>query len=278
MWKINAREIILRLEEPTRGKVYFEGRNILECDKEALRLLRREMQIIFQDPDSSLNPRKIVGKIIGDPFIVHGMAANRAEREERVLTLMLEVGLRPEQFSRYPYEFSGGQKQRVGVARALALNPKLIICDEPVSALDVSVQAQVINLLKDLQQKHNLTYLFISHDLNVVKHCSDRIAVMYLGRIVEIGKSDAVYRRPKHPYTRALLSASPVANPQKKRSRIVLKGDVPSPIDPPSGCRFHTRCPEKTEGCDQKNTEITEVEPSHWVACHMYNEGCSNGS
>lgn len=263
-------KLVLLLEDPTEGKIFFEGKNILECDKEEMRQLRQEMQIIFQDPYSSLNPRKTVGKIIGDPFVIHNITRSKAVRREKALKLMEEVGLRPEHIDRYPHEFSGGQRQRIGIARALALNPRLIICDEPVSALDVSVQAQVINLLRDLQELYNLTYLFISHDLSVVKHIGDRVAVMYLGRIVEIGKSQALYSTPRHPYTQALLSASPIANPKAKGNRIILKGDVPSPIDPPQGCYFHTRCPKKLRKCTQETPKSKEVGPDHWVFCFLY--------
>ena len=263
-------KLVLLLEDPTEGKVFFEGKNILECDKEEMRQLRREMQIIFQDPYSSLNPRKTVGKIIGDPFVIHNITRSKGARREKVLKLMEEVGLRPEHIDRYPHEFSGGQRQRIGIARALALNPRLIICDEPVSALDVSVQAQVINLLRDLQELYNLTYLFISHDLNVVKHIGDRVAVMYLGRIVETGKSQDLYSTPRHPYTQALLSASPIANPKAKGNQIILKGDVPSPIDPPQGCYFHTRCPKKLRKCAQETPKLKEVGPDHWVSCFLY--------
>jgi len=236
--------VILRLEEATEGRIYFGGENIQEYDTKRMRALRRDMQIIFQDPYSSLDFRKTVGYTIGEPFIVHNMYGKKAERQEKVLELVGEVGLRPEHIDRYPHEFSGGQRQRIGIARALALNPKLIICDEPVSALDVSIQAQVINLLEDLQEKYRLTYLFIAHDLSVVEHISNRVAVMYLGRIVEISTKEVIYNNPRHPYTEALISASPILNPKLRRDRIILEGDVPSPITPPSGCHFHPRCPK----------------------------------
>ena len=257
---------ILRLEEPTRGSVYFNGENIVDYNAEQLRNLRKEMQIVFQDPFSSLNPRKTVAHIIGEPLLVHGMG-NRKARDERVLELMEVVGLRKEHMRRYPHQFSGGQRQRIGVARALALNPKLIVCDEAVSALDVSIQAQVINLLKDLQEEFDLTYLFISHDLSVVEHISDRVAVMYLGKIVESTSSKKLYQKPLHPYTQALLSASPVPDPTSKGNRIILKGDVPSPIDPPPGCRFHTRCLFAKEICQKREPAYREVDKDHWVAC-----------
>jgi oligopeptide/dipeptide ABC transporter ATP-binding protein len=250
----------------TSGEVYFEGENILVYSQEQMRALRKKIQIIFQDPFSSLNPRKTVSHIIGEPLLIHGMN-RRVERDERVLELLKVVGLRKEHMRRYPHQFSGGQRQRIGVARALALNPKLIICDEAVSALDVSIQAQVINLLKDLQKKFGLTYLFISHDLSVVEHISDRVAVMYLGKIVELANSKELYQTPHHPYTQALLSASPIPDPEIKRERIILKGDVPSPIDPPSGCRFHTRCVYVQEICHQKEPELKEVKDKHQAAC-----------
>ncbi|MEN8244919.1 MAG: dipeptide ABC transporter ATP-binding protein [Thermodesulfobacteriota bacterium] len=257
---------LLRLEEPTGGAVYFNNENILDYSPEQLRNLRKKMQIVFQDPFSSLNPRKTVRSIIGEPLLVHGMG-NRKERDARVLELMEVVGLRREHMRRYPHQFSGGQRQRIGVARALALNPQLIVCDEAVSALDVSIQAQVINLFKDLQEEFDLTYLFISHDLSVVEHISDRVAVMYLGKIVESATSDKLYRKPLHPYTQALLSASPLPDPQASRNRIILKGDVPSPIDPPSGCRFHTRCLFAKEVCQNREPAYREVDKDHWVAC-----------
>src|SRR5512139_781046 len=235
---------ILRLEEPTEGNIFFEGEDIIQYDSERLRQLRRQMQIIFQDPYSSLNPRKTVGSIIEEPLIIHKIGT-RKERQERVVKLIDVVGLRPEHINRYPHEFSGGQRQRIGIARALALNPKLIIADEPVSALDVSIQAQVLNLLEELQDEFHLTYLFIAHDLSVVEHISDRVAVMHLGRIAELALSKELYRQPKHPYTQALLSANPVPDPTLERKRIILQGEVPSPIHPPSGCNFHTRCPYK---------------------------------
>jgi oligopeptide transport system ATP-binding protein len=259
---------IMRLEEPTAGEVWFDGDNILTYDARQIRALRQKMQIIFQDPFSSLNPRKPVASIVGEPLLIHGMK-NRREREARVLELLEVVGLSKEHMRRYPHMFSGGQRQRIGVARALALNPDLVVCDEAVSALDVSIQAQVINLLKDLQNEFGLTYLFISHDLHVVEYISDRVAVMYLGKIVEIADSQAVYRTPLHPYTQALLSASPMPDPQKKHNRILLKGDVPSPINPPPGCRFHTRCHYAREICAEQEPALREVRGGHQAACHF---------
>jgi oligopeptide/dipeptide ABC transporter ATP-binding protein len=258
--------LILRLEEPTRGDILFEGRSILGYDSRQMRALRREMQIIFQDPFSSLNPRKSVAHIVGEPLFVHGMT-DRHEREARVLELLQVVGLMREHMRRYPHQFSGGQRQRIGVARALALNPKLIICDEPVSALDVSIRGQVINLLQDLQKEFGLTYLFISHDLSVVEHISDRVAVMYLGKLVELADSETLYKIPLHPYTQALLSAAPVPDPKRKRKRIILSGDVPSPIHPPSGCRFHTRCLYAKDICNQQEPPLRKVRENHFTAC-----------
>jgi len=268
--KTTLGKLVLRLEEPSDGKICFEGENILNFDREKMRRLRRNVQIIFQDPYSSLNARKTVGKIVGAPLAVHKMHRNRTERQARVLELMNEVGLREDQLRRYPHEFSGGQRQRIGIARALALNPKLIICDEPVSALDVSIQAQVMNLLRDLQEKHHLSYLFISHDLGVVRHMTDRVAVMYLGRVVEVADRGAVYADPKHPYTEALLSAHPVADPKRGQKRIFLEGDVPSPIHPPPGCHFHPRCPRRMTGCDQGTLQMIDVESNHRVLCRLY--------
>ena len=259
---------IMRLEEPTSGEVWFDGDNILTYDADQIRALRKKMQIIFQDPFSSLNPRKPVASIVGEPLLIHGMK-RRQDREARVLELLEVVGLSKEHMRRYPHMFSGGQRQRIGVARALALNPNLVVCDEAVSALDVSIQAQVLNLLKDLQKEFGLTYLFISHDLHVVEYISDRVAVMYLGKIVEVARSQSVYGTPLHPYTQALLSASPMPDPQKKRKRILLKGDVPSPINPPPGCRFHTRCRYAQDICSGTEPELREVRPGHQAACHF---------
>jgi len=258
--------LILRLEEPTGGDVLFRGESILGYGREKMRALRQQMQIIFQDPFSSLNPRKNVAHIVGEPLFVHGMI-NRREREARVLELLHVVGLKRDQMRRYPHQFSGGQRQRIGVARALALNPKLIICDEAVSALDVSIQAQVINLLQDLQEEFGLTYLFVSHDLSVVEHISDRVAVMYLGKLVEMADSNSIYKTPLHPYTQALLSAAPVPNPRQKSNRTVLPGDVPSPINPPSGCRFHTRCLYAKDICSKESPHLKEVRENHFAAC-----------
>jgi oligopeptide/dipeptide ABC transporter ATP-binding protein len=261
--------LILRLEEATEGQIFFEGENILDYKAEKLRQLRRQMQIIFQDPYSSLNPRKTIGSIIGEPLIIHKIGT-RKERADRVLNLMEVVGLRPEHINRYPHEFSGGQRQRIGIARALALNPKLIIADEPVSALDVSIQAQVLNLLEDLQSQFNLTYLFIAHDLSVVEHISDRVAVMHLGRIAELAPSELLYRNPKHPYTQALLAANPIPDPSIERKRALLQGEVPSPINPPPGCNFHTRCPHRFEPCDKEVPRLKEIDPNHWAACYLH--------
>lgn len=257
---------LLRLIEPTAGEIDFDGRNVRTLNRGDLRELRREMQIVFQDPYASLNPRMRVGDIVGEPLVIHNIGTKN-DRYERVGELLRRVGLDPDYRKRYPHEFSGGQRQRIGVARTLALNPKLIVADEPVSALDVSVQAQVVNLLQELQQEFGLTYLFISHGLAVVEHISTRVAVMYLGRIVEVAPAAELYLRPLHPYTQALLSAIPVPDPKRKRERIVLQGDVPTPINPPSGCRFRTRCPIAIDECARIDPELRELAPGHRVAC-----------
>jgi len=259
---------ILRLEEPTEGRVFLEDQDILKLGRRALRRLRRDMQMIFQDPYSSLNPHKNVGQIIGDAYAIHGTFSRR-KRQEKVKELLEIVGLHPEDFNRYPHEFSGGQRQRIGVARALALNPKLVVADEPLSALDVSVQAQILNLLVNLQGEFGLTYIFISHDLSVVRHISDVLAVMYLGTIVEIGSTHQLFRHPLHPYTEALISAVPVPNRESRRERIILQGDVPSPVNIPSGCRFHPRCRYRQRLCTINEPTILEADVRHWVACHF---------
>lgn len=266
--KSTTGRVVLRLLEATSGEVWFRDKNVLDLDKEEMRALRREMQIIFQDPYASLNPRMTVGNIIGEAMEIHGLASGK-EKEERVIELLETVGLTAMHMRRYPHEFSGGQRQRIGVARALAVDPSLIICDEPVSALDVSIQAQVINLMQDLQNEFGLTYLFIAHDLSVVKHISDRVAVMYLGKIVELAEKDELYRNPQHPYTQALLSAIPIADPTLKRERIILDGDVPSPVNPPKGCHFHTRCKYCMDKCKEEDPIFKDYGSEHFVACHL---------
>lgn len=261
---------ILRLHEPSKGEVFFEGCNILKLDKESLRQKRRDMQIIFQDPYSSLNPRMTVGDIIAEPLIIHEKLS-KSERIERVKELLDIVGLSPYHIRRFPHEFSGGQRQRIGIAKAVALNPKFIVADEAVSALDVSIQAQVVNLFEELQDKMKLTYLFISHDLSVVQHISDRIAVMYLGKIVEMADSNILFENPNHPYTQALLSAVPIVNPKIKRNRLPIEGDVPSPVNPPSGCVFHTRCRFCMPICKEIEPAFQDDGSGHFTACHLIN-------
>jgi oligopeptide/dipeptide ABC transporter ATP-binding protein len=259
---------ILRLETATEGKIFYKGNDINALNLEQMRKLRQKMQIVFQDPYASLNPKMTVGAIIAEPMIVHNIC-DKAAREKRVMELLEMVGLRGYHAKRFPHEFSGGQRQRVGIARALAVNPELIVCDEPVSALDVSIQAQVLNLLASLQKELKLTYLFIAHGLATVRHISDRIAVMYLGKIVEISSSNDIYENALHPYTQALISAIPEPDPDIKKQRILLSGDVPSPVDPPSGCRFHTRCPHATERCRAQEPPLLDRGEGHWVACHL---------
>ncbi len=270
--KTTAGRTVLRLLDPTAGEIVFyqNGKpiDIAKRPNRKMKPLRRQMQIIFQDPYSSLNPRMTIGDIIAEPLVVHGIGTAR-EREARVRELLEAVGLNPQYVKRYPHEFSGGQRQRIGIARALALGPKLIICDEPVSALDVSIQAQVINLLEDLQKEFGLTYLFIAHDLSVVRHISNRVAVMYLGQIVEMCETEELFRNPKHPYTEALLSAVPVPDPDYERERIILKGDVPSPVNPPAGCRFHPRCPYAQPICKEQEPQLADLAGEHFVSCHF---------
>ena len=265
---------ILQLYEPTAGEVVFEGQDLTDINSGDLRRMRRRMQMIFQDPYASLNPRMTVGSIVGEPLEVHKIGGSRREQQQRVQELLEIVGLNPYFINRYPHEFSGGQRQRIGVARALAVNPSFIVCDEPISALDVSIQAQVINLLEDLQSEMGLTYLFIAHDLSVVRHISDRIAVMYLGKIVELADREVLYENPLHPYTQALLSAVPIPDPQveKKRQRIILEGDVPSPAEPPTGCNFNTRCPQVMDICRQYEPSFTDIGDGHRVACFLYDQ------
>ncbi len=261
--------LLLRLLEPTSGEVWFDGDNLNQLASPDLRRKRRDMQIIFQDPYGSLNPRMRVGKIVSEGIEIHGLASGE-EKRRRVQSLLERVGLRPEAYDRYPHEFSGGQRQRIGIARALAVQPKLIVADEPVSALDVSIQAQIINLLQDLQTEMGLTYVFIAHDLRVVEHISHRVAIMYLGQIVELAESVELYRNPRHPYTRALLSAVPIPDPTTQRERMILPGDVPSPITPPSGCRFHPRCPFAEARCRQESPVLQSGAGGHAVACHVF--------
>ncbi len=267
--KSTTGRMILRLLEPSEGKIYFEGKDITELSNNEMRKMRKEMQMVFQDPFASLNPRHTVEKILEEPLIVHGVM-KKAERKKRVKELLEVVGLSSYHAKRYPHQFSGGQRQRIGIARALAVNPKLIIADEPVSALDVSIQAQVLNLLQDLQKEFDLTYLFIAHDLGVVRHISDRVGVMYLGNMVELADSEKLYEKPLHPYTQALLSAVPVPDVNYKKDRVILQGDVPSPSNPPKGCAFHTRCPKAMETCSVITPVLREIEPGHYAACHLY--------
>jgi oligopeptide/dipeptide ABC transporter ATP-binding protein len=264
--KTTVGRTILRLIPPTSGDVLFDGQSVFDANARELKALRRNMQIIFQDPYSSLDPRMPVGESIGEGLLVHGMT-NRKQRYDVVIDTLRKVGMEDYHARRYPHEFSGGQRQRIGIARALALRPKFIVCDEPVSALDVSIQAQVLNILRELQGEFNLTYLFIAHNLSVVEHISDRVAVMYLGKMVELADRDELFRNPLHPYTQALMSAIPVPDPTLKRQRIILKGDVPSPLNPPSGCRFHPRCPVAVPHCANQEPDFREVSPGHWVAC-----------
>ena len=269
--KTTTGRCILQLERATSGSILFEGVDLVTLDDAALRAARRRIQVIFQDPYSSLNPRMTIGQILAEPLEVHGIVREAKARAERVRELLTQVGLLPQHDGRYPHQLSGGQRQRVGIARALAMEPALIVCDEPVSALDVSIQAQIINLLEDLQARYGLTYLFIAHDLSVVRHISDRVAVMYLGKMVELADRNALYEDPLHPYTRALLSAVPIPDPrlEAKRERTVLRGEVPSPLNPPSGCVFHPRCPIAVDRCSAEVPPLREIRPGHWAACHL---------
>ena len=269
--KTTTGRCVLQLERVTGGRILFDGIDLATLDARGLREVRRRVQVIFQDPYSSLNPRMTIGQIIAEPLKVHRIIDGKAAREARVRELLSQVGLLPQHAARYPHQLSGGQRQRVGIARALAMEPRLIVCDEPVSALDVSIQAQIINLLEDLQRRLGLTYLFIAHDLSVVRHISDRVAVMYLGRIVELADRNALYEEPLHPYTRALLSAVPIPDPalEGRRAHTVLRGEVPSPLKPPAGCVFHPRCPHATERCSAEVPALRELKPGHWAACHF---------
>ncbi|PYZ97069.1 dipeptide/oligopeptide/nickel ABC transporter ATP-binding protein [Alteribacter lacisalsi] len=273
--KSTTGKALLRLTEPTEGEVLFDGKDITGMSQEEMRKMRRDMQIIFQDPYASLNPRHKVEKILGEPLIVHGIGSKK-ERLEKVKQILETVGLPGEHAQRYPHQFSGGQRQRIGIARALIVNPKLIVCDEPVSALDVSIQSQILNLMEDLQEEFGLTYVFIAHDLSVVRHISDRVGVMYLGRMVELADNEELYENPLHPYTRSLMSAVPNPDPDAKKERIILQGDVPSPSNPPSGCAFHTRCPEAMDICRQVRPEFREKTVNHFVACHLYEDSVKN--
>lgn len=270
--KSTTGRMLMRLLEPTEGTVEFDGKELTLLTSEEMRKTRRDIQMVFQDPYASLNPRHTIEKILGEPLLVHGMRDSK-ERQAKIYEFLEIVGLSKYHAKRYPHQFSGGQRQRIGIARALMTNPKLIIADEPVSALDVSIQAQVLNLLKDLQSEFNLTYIFIAHDLGVVRHISDRVGVMYLGKIVEVSETEKLYANPLHPYTQALLSAVPVPDPAYEKKEILLEGDIPNPADPPTGCTFHTRCPYVMDICRKEIPQLVEMEKSHSVACHLYNDG-----